>query len=365
MVLWLVVVAVVATGGIAGYRFFLEADNQEHVELPTITVGRGDIINVVSATGYLSAEASIDLKGNKSGTVKEILVAEGEAVKKGQILVRLEDDEENMMLLEAKNSLEDSILELESARVGRSPASEINRLERQLTLKQLQVQLQQTDLDNTVVSAPFAGTISEIYVEEGELAAGDTVNASEPILRLVDLSSLYAEVNVDEVDIARVRTGQSVNVAVDAYPSTIFTGKVTTIAPEATNNSGIVIVGVTVLLDSADPRLKPGFTTSVDIIIEQARGVLILPTEEVLYRGGRYSVMLLQNDEPTPTEVEVGISDGTNIEIREGLREGDVIASVGLDALIAARKRADIADADTNSRGGPAPGAGVRFVGPR
>jgi RND family efflux transporter MFP subunit len=336
-----VIVAVVLGASMLVTRVLVDAEDNTTAPNATMTLERGDIKNTVSGTGYLSAEASVDLKSSTSGTVEDILVTEGEAVSEGKLLVQMENDEETLALLEATNRLEDARLALKSAQASRLPATEIARLERELALQELEVQLKQTALADTVIKAPFTGVVSEIYVEEGELAAGDTVNASEPILRLIDVGTLYAKVNVDEVDIARVETGQAVEISVDAYSDLVFPGRVMTIAAEATNESGIVVIEVLVRLDKPDSRLKPGFTATADIVVEQAEGVLLLPVEEVQQRGDEYFVIVMRNGSPTPQPVEVGITDGTDIEIRSGLAEGDTVVSVGLQALIAARERAE------------------------
>ena len=176
-------------------------------------------------------------------------------------------------------------------------------------------------------------------MEKGEVIAGVGASSSNKILRLIDTSRLFAEVNVDEVDISRLKLGQRAKVKVDAYPDEVFSGKVISIAREATISQGLVVVKVKIQLDEADPRLKPGFTATADIIVAEAKNALVLPVEEVKERGGRYFVTVLQNGKPTPREVEVGVSDGTYVEIKRGLKEGDVVMATGLEFLIEMRKR--------------------------
>lgn len=340
LVLWILTVCVVVgVGGTFTYKFMVSGAEAENSQLPTTTVQRGDITRIVSATGYLSARASVDLKASKSGTIEELPVQEGDVVKKGQVLARFEDEEEKLSLVQAENALKDAQLELESARVSRYSTSEIQRRQREVKEKVLELELAEEELEDTVLKAPFSGIISKIYVEEGELAAGESVSSSKEILRLVDTSSLFAEVNVDEVDIAQVASGQQVEVTVDAYPDEIFLGRVVSIAPEATTTSGLVVIEVKVELDEASPKLKPGFTTSADIIVAQAKDVIVLPIEEVKQRGERYFVMVVQDGKPTPRQVEVGVSDGSLVEIESGLQEGEVIPSTGLQGLIEMRQQ--------------------------
>ncbi|MBC7189778.1 efflux RND transporter periplasmic adaptor subunit, partial [Candidatus Aerophobetes bacterium] len=333
---FLVVVAgiIVVAGVSFVYKFVFSADENNlppDLSLQTIAVQRGDIIETVSATGSIIAHADIDIEAKKSGAIiEELLVEEGEYVREGQILVRLEDDEERLSVLEAENALEDALLELESAKLSHAPPSEIKRKEREVAEKKLVLELAKKKLEETVIKAPFSGIISEIYVEKGEVIAGVGASSSNKILRLIDTSRLFAEVNVDEVDIAKVKLGQRANVKTDAYPDEIFTGKVVSIGREAETSEGLVVVKVKIELDRPDSRLKPGFTASADIIVGEAKNAIILPVEEVRKREGRYFVTVLQNGKPVPREVEVGVSDGTYIEIKKGLKEEDIVVATGL-----------------------------------
>jgi len=332
--------ATVVVGATFTYKFVLSsADKSDDSPIQTIPVRRGDITRVVSATGFILAQADLDIEAKKSGAViKELLVEEGQFVKEGQVLVRLEDDEEKLSLLQAENALKDALLELESARVSHASPNEIKRKEREVAEKRLSLELAKKKLEDTVIKAPFSGVVSEVYVEKGEVIAGVGASSSNRILRLIDTSRLFAEVNVDEVDIAKVKLGQRANVKVDAYPGEILPGKVVSIAREATVSEGLVVVKVKTELEEPNPKLKPGFTASVDIIVGEAKNVILLPVEEVKERGGRYFVTVLQDGKPTPQEVKIGISDGTYVEIKSGLKEGDKVLATGLTSLIEMRR---------------------------
>jgi len=134
------VIITVAAGVALIYRFVLSADRSDDLPLNssvrTIIVQRGDVIETISATGYIVAQADLDIEAKKSDAIiKELLVEEGELVKEGQILVKLEDDEERLSVLRAENALENALLELESARVGHASLREIRRREREVTEK--------------------------------------------------------------------------------------------------------------------------------------------------------------------------------------------------------------------------------------
>ncbi len=337
-ILWTIIGVIVASGGMGlTTRFFFFQKEEPRSQGSLVTVQRGDIIRIVSTTGFLSCQASGEVKFSKHGRIKEIVGQEGDYVKEGQILAKLEDEKERLSLLQAENALKEAEWELESARLS-SPKSVVEKKERQLRERKLELELKRKDLEDTLLKAPFSGMVSKIHVEKGEIVSGEAVSASKAILRLIDTSRLFAEVAVDEVDIAQLRLGQRAQVTIDAYPDEIFAGKVVYIAPETTTSQGLVVVEVKIELEKVDSRLKPGFTASADIIVGEAKNVLFLPVEAVNETERGDFVMVSKDHSPTRRKVTLGISDGTNVEIKRGLEEGETVLSSGLEKLIEQRR---------------------------
>ena len=168
-ILWIVIVAIVALGAITLIsRFFFSDKEEPHLHESLVAVERGDIIIIVSATGFLSSQASGEVKFSKHGRIRAIIVQEGDYVKEGQILATLEDDQEKLSLLQAENSLKEAESELESARLS-SPKNVVEKKERQLRERKLQLELRRKDLEDTLLKAPFSGRVSKIHVEKGEI----------------------------------------------------------------------------------------------------------------------------------------------------------------------------------------------------
>jgi len=337
-ILWIIIGVLVASGGIAlvtRFVFFKKEEPQQQGSL--VTVQRGDVTRIVSATGSLSSLASQEVKFSKPGRIKEIVVEEGDYVKEGRILAKLGDEEERLSLVRAENALKEAESELEAAKLS-SPKNVIETKERQVKEKKLELELRRKDLEDTVLKAPFSGEVSKTYVEKGEIVAGEAVSGSKAILRLIDTSRLFAEVATDEVDVAQVQLGQRSEVTIDAYPDEVFPGNVVYVAPETTISQGLVIVEVKIELEKVDPRLKPGFTASADIIVAEAKNVLFLPVEAINETERGNFVMVSKEGSPTRRKVTVGISDGTNVEIKRGLEEGEKVFSSGLQKLIEQRR---------------------------
>jgi len=338
-ILWTVIGVIIATGAVGlTTRFFFSQKEEPQQQGSLVTVQRGNITRIVSVTGSLSCQASQEVKFSKPGRIKEIVGQEGDYVKEGQTLAKLEDEEERLSLVRAENALKEAESELESARLS-SPKNVVEKKERQLKERKLELELRRKDLEDTLLKTPFSGMVSKIYVEKGEIVAGEAVSGSKAILRLIDTSRLFAEVAADEVDIAQVRLGQKAEVTIDAYPDEIFPGNVVYIATETTTSQGLVVVEVKIELAQADPRLKPGFTASADVIVGEAKNVLILPVEAVSETERGDFVVVSKDDSPTRRKVTLGISDGTNVEIKMGLEEGETVFSSGLEKVIEQRRK--------------------------
>lgn len=351
--LWLVVVIVLA--GVGGSLFYFyrflpsrkKGVGTEQVE--TVAVKRGDISNLVSATGSLLAAQEAELNFGIAGRVKKINVSEGDYAKKGDVLAKLEDDEQLFSVLQAQNTLDDALSALESAKVV-SSKDVIEEKERKVEESRLQLRLKKEDLKKVDLKAPFSGIVSKIYVKEGE-----SVSGLGSVFRLVNNDKMFLKVNVDQVDIAQVEIGQRTRISVDAYPDEVFPGKVIYISSEATTVSGLTVIEVKIELEGSFSQLKPGLTASADIVIQEARNVLILPVEAMNERNGGYFVLVSSEGNPLPREIITGASDGDYIEIKSGLKEGDLVLSQGLQKTIKIRqeqKKIEETQKETQPRGG-------------
>ncbi len=337
-ILWIVIGAAVAAGAVGlSSRFLFSEKEEPRQQGSLVAVERGDIQRTISTTGFLSARASDEVRFIRQGRIEAILVEEGDYVEEGETLAKLENDKEGLSVLQAENALKEAESELESAKVG-SAKSVVEKRERQLQEKKLELQLKRKDMEDTFLKAPFSGMVSKVYVEKGEMLSGQAGSASGAILRLIDTSRLFAEVSVDEVDIAQVREGQRSEVMIDAYPDEIIPGKVVHIATETTISQGLVGVDVKIELAKLDPRLKPGFTATADIVVGETKGALILPVEAVNETPMGSFVVVSQEGGPTQRRVDIGVSDGTNVEIKSGLEEGEMVLSSGLQRIIEERR---------------------------
>lgn len=169
--------------------------------------------------------------------------------------------------------------------------------------------------------APFAGTITEVNIKPG-----DQVNPGTLAFRIDDLSHLLVDVQVPEIDINRVKVGQSVRLTFDAIPGKEYNGKVIKVGQVGTPVAGVVNFTVTIELENADQNVRPGMTAAVNIIVERIEDALIIPNRAVRLRDGQRVVFLLKDGAPQPVPIQIGaISDLVSQVVEGDLREGDIV----------------------------------------
>ncbi len=245
----------------------------------------------------------------------------------------------------AVESAKVTIKKLDSTRL----ALEVKRQD--VTLAAAQVDSSRIDLelakrsrDDTQVMAPMDGVVTVRTVQIGQIisSAISNVGGGTTVLTLADLSRIFVLATVDESDIGGVKEGQTVQVTADAFPGRRFPGKVVRIAPKGVNASNVVTFEVKIeVLGPNKALLRPEMTANVEILIEQKDNVLLVPAEAVSRRQ-RERVAMVVGPDGTAQErvVEVGIQDGTRVEIAKGLSEGETVQVRKNEADSAWRKSA-------------------------
>jgi RND family efflux transporter MFP subunit len=253
---------------------------------PAAPLKPGDVALTVS--GYVIPRERIEISPRFQGTVRWIGVKKGDAVKKGDVLVQLEDDEQRARLLEAQGQLALAeaqftnavrTFERQAALSGRNidSASALDEARRlrdtaasQITIAKGQIALAETYLDWCTIRAPIDGIVLEKLVNPNELVTpqsfGGGRGPSTAFLAMADLKDLQVEVDLNETDTPKVRLNQPCRISPEAYPEKEYNGRVAEIAPEANRSKGTLQVKVQV--QSPDSFLTPELTAKVDFIAE-------------------------------------------------------------------------------------------------
>jgi len=186
---------------------------------------------------------------------------------------------------------------------------------------QSRVDAAQATLNLARLTSPFAGTVTESHP-----LPGDQVGAGATAFRLDNLTSLFVDVEVSEVDINSVSVGQSVTLAFDAILNKSYHGEVVEAAKAGNNVGGVVNFTVTVELTDADELVRPGMTAAVNITVQEMLDVVLIPNRAVRLVDGQRFVYLLADGQPVKTEISLGSSSDTMSVLASGdVAEGDLI----------------------------------------
>jgi len=245
----------------------------------------------------------------------------------------------------ARAAVQSAEVQLASDRANLAQAGlrmrDVERSRADVAQNENQLAQQSVQLTETHIVAPVVGEVTGKFVEEGELVASATAGFAQgaTIVRIADLTHMQVRVDINEVDVARLKIGLPVEIHADGVPDETFYGKVAAIAPASlsenqstpsssttTSQTGVVRFNVKVAVTRADPRLRPGMTASVSIILDRHNKVLTLPAA-ALQPGN--TVTVVTGDGPTLTKtkraVKVGLKTDATIEVVEGLKEGDKV----------------------------------------
>jgi HlyD family secretion protein len=358
----------------------LRSQREKTVKVTVDKVSKQDLTSIVSASGEVKPKKNINISAQVPGRIIKIGVEEGEVVKAGDFLLKLDstqyeaiaDRDQNFIraansdLIQAearlqrdKNSYErqqklfdeqlisKDLLETAKAQFDISSA-QTNAIRFQI--KQAEASLKSTidNLNKTTYDSPIDGVITSLRVEEGEVAIIGTMNnPGTVLLTIADLSVMEVEVEVDETDVIGVGLGQESNIRVDAFPETVFKGTVTEIGSSAIQRTtgGISTqeskdFKVVITLENPSKKLKPGLSASADIIVAEKKQALAVPISALVLRdkvGADASSSAAQKDEEGVYAVEnsrvkfqpvgKGITGGMMIEITSGLQEGQDIVT--------------------------------------
>jgi HlyD family secretion protein len=182
----------------------------------------------------------------------------------------------------------------------------------------------------SIIRAPIAGTVLELLVNEGDPVVPLTsYQAGTPLTNLADMTTLVFKGTVDEIDVGKLHEGMAANIKIGAMPDAKVEGKVYKIAPKSKTAEGATLFDVEVeLLPAKDVVLRAGYSANAEIAVRAKQDVLLLPERLVTFADGKATVELpaaKEKDPPAKKEIKVGLSDGMNVEVAEGLKEKDLV----------------------------------------
>ena len=358
---WLLVLLALALAA-GGWRWHAKGNSSAPANYKTATIGRGDIVQIVTANGELSAVKTVTVGSQVSGIITDIKVDYNAHVTNGQIIAQIDPSTLQQQLNQAAAELANAqaAQQLAELKFGRAQELRANQLISQADYDEADVSLQQAkavvqtkeanvnkskvDIEHAIIYSPIDGMVISRAVDVGQTVAA-SLNAPTLFTIAQDLRKMRIEAAVSEADVGGVEEGQPVKFSVDAFPSRQFTGRVTQVRYEATVSQNVVHYTAIVEVDNDDLKLRPGMTANTSIVTAERRDVLRIPNAALRFRPSAsptvvgaaddradlsHRVYLVRTNKAgniafQPSTVRVGISDGTWTEVLDGLKERDVV----------------------------------------
>ena len=305
---------------------------------------------VLTASGYVVAQRKADVASKATGRLVFLGVVEGDKVKKGQIIARIEDNDIKAQLDEAKANLKlnESNLELVKNNYERQKAllktgstthlgydqaeAEYKRTLASIDLAKAKVREVEVALENTRIRAPFDGTVLTKNADVGEVVAplGAGINSKAAVVTLADMNSLQVEADVSESNIEKIKIKQGCQITLDAYPSTYYDGFVAKIIPTADRSKGTVMVKVG--FKNYDSKVLPEMSAKILFLNDEKsestdnqKAVLVLPETAITRRNGKQVVFEVKDSKAVEVAVSTGKIFSSYVEITSGLKDGDQV----------------------------------------
>jgi len=369
---WVVILGVVAAAGALGYYFFAR-NKQPAYEFQTAPVTRGELTQTVTATGTLNPVLNVQVGSQVSGNIQKLFADWNSQVTAGQVVAQIDPSNYRANVTQAEGDLANAraALELAQIQVKRSenlrakdstPQASLDQAiatehqaEATVKTKEGSLALAKANLDHCTIISPVDGIVISRNVDVGQTVAA-SLNA--PIIFVIanNLAKMQIDSNVSEADVGNVKVGEDVDFTVDAYSGTTFHGKVRQVRNAAITVQNVVTYDAVIDVDNSDLKLKPGMTANVSIIIAHRDDALKISNAALRVRlpepagapgsskasptpgkkkkddpSRRFqrTVYVLPDGATTPqaVQIKIGINDGIETEVVEGLKEGDNVVT--------------------------------------
>ncbi|HUK82931.1 MAG TPA: efflux RND transporter periplasmic adaptor subunit [Verrucomicrobiae bacterium] len=374
-------VALVVLATLGGW--FWRRHKDSDVQYQTVAVTRGDLTQLVTATGQLNPVTNVTVGCQISGTLSKIYVDYNSPVTNGQIVAQIDPStyQANLQLASADVANARASLELSQVNARRAkelfdskliPQSDydtaianLHQAEAALVNKQAALNRAQVDLNRCTIYSPVDGIVISRSVDVGQTVAA-SLNAPTLFTIANDLAKMQIDANVAEADVGGVEVGQNVDFTVDAFPNRTFHGEVVQVRNSPITVQNVVTYDTVIGVNNPDLKLKPGMTANVSIIIAERDDALKIPNAALRYHppeaassnpggsrgqggggprasggggGGNWGgkkrersptrpVYVLGKDgNPQQVQIKVGITDQVSTEVLEGLKEGDKVVT--------------------------------------
>lgn len=326
----------------------------------TANVSTGRIAREVSVTGVVEPIRSVAVNSQMAGALRSVGVEEGARVAAGTVIARIDDRElaAQVASAEAAHTVASAAYERSNRLRDRQviTMAEYERDRAAFDAAAAQLEQLRTRLDFATIRAPVSGVVTEKRVE-----AGDAVGAQTHLFTIADVSVLVVQVQVSELDVVQLESGQPAAVMMDAFPGRRFNGRIRRIFPSADPATRLVPVEVALDAESASVA-RPGFLARVAFALEPRDGVRLVPASAVVGSGAAQAVFVVEDGRAVRRPVQTGISSAGNVEVIAGLEVGERIVIAGVNTLRDGAAVREVSGAPTRAT---APPESATFQPPR
>lgn len=364
---WFAIVPIVAIViGALIYLFTPSTKATDPSEIKTAKVEKGELRLEVVANGTVTPEIEVAVKSKAGGEITNFPFNEGDIIKKGQVIVKLDPRTERARANQAEANLLIAKAKLEKAKISQKDSeikltrnkklfedgiisrqelddSEITFEKSRSDVKLAEAELIQTKealneanerFDDTQIKAPFTGTILKKSVDVGQVISSTLSSASEgtQIFSMANLDKIFVNAQVDEVDIGRVKVGQAADIAIDSIPNKVFEGRVERISPKGKVERTVTIFEVVIMITDKDKGLlRPGMTSDVKILTELIKDVVLVPNEALKVKEKKTGVYTMKGAQPEFIQLKTGETDGIKTIVTEGIEPGTEVVTSGIN----------------------------------
>ena len=314
--------------GVVVYFAFGKSEKQTDKKFITSNISRGDLSQIVTATGEIMPVNTVNVGSQVSGTIEEIFVDYNSVVHKGDILLKIEPSVLQASVDEAKASLDSAKSQLQYAKneynrnktlykdgfIARSEMEQSQTQYEQASASVIRAQSQYdkavTNLGYATITSPVDGTVISRKVDKGQTVAA-SFQTPDLFLIAEDLTKMQIETSVSEADIGVIKQNQAVTFTVDAYSGQTFNGVVRQVRLSPTTTSNVVVYTVVIDVDNADLKLMPGMTAFVTIIVDAVKDVWKVQNSALLVRS--FTNIMDNVDENITPKTHLAIQRGKEV----------------------------------------------------
>ncbi len=338
---------------VAGFLFFGNSKSSKDTELPKVKISRGNIIDKALAVGTIEPENEISVKSKVGGVVKRIFADAGTFVNAGDPLLEVKPDPAPQELADAKRGVQLAQVEVDnvSKDLVREEAmfkkkmisnKEYEDAQRKAQEGDLHLKIAnenlallesgRVDIGNTkiesIVKAPISGFVLSKAVQVGDpVTPLTTYQEGTVLMKMASMERLLFKGTVDEIDVGKLKEGMMTELKVGALPNDTIQGTLRKISLKADKKENATVFAIEILIPkTSNATLRAGYSANANIIIQKKENVLMIPEHVVTFRNDSAIVKLaLAAGKEEQRVIKTGLSDAINIEVLDGLKEGDEV----------------------------------------